>query len=255
MSPTDPAATGPAPAGPGDPRASPREVHLWRIPLDRPEEAVAGLGRVLDPEEARRAGRFRLERHRRRFVVGRGALRVILSRYLDAPPSRLAFRYGDFGKPALAGPEGAPPLQFNLAHSHELGLLAVTLDRRVGVDLERVRPMDRIDRLVGRRFSALERAAFAALPAAERLGAFFRAWTRKEAYLKATGLGLSFPLDRFDVSLGPSEPARLIRVDGRPEEAARWSLHDLAPGPDYLGALAVEGTGWRLRRLDFDAVP
>ncbi len=231
---------------PDELRISADEVHVWRIPLDRPAEVVARLGRTLDPEERRRADRFHSATHRAHFVVGRGSLRAILGRYLAADPAGLAFRYGPKGKPELAGSDPGFPLRFNLAHSHGLALLAVALGRPVGIDLERVRPMDDLGRIVARFFSAAERSAFFALPEDQRAEAFFRGWTRKEAYMKATGEGFAMPLDRFDVALAPGEPPGLLRVDGRPHESARWTFRDLVPGPEYRAALAVEGSGWSL---------
>jgi 4'-phosphopantetheinyl transferase len=220
------------------------EVHVWRIALDPPPSLAGRFEAVLSPDERARADRFRMARDRARFVVGRGWLRTILGRYLGAEPGRLAFRYGPQGKPALEGDDMA---RFNLAHSHDLALLAVAEGRELGIDLEQIRPMADAERIIERFFSMRERAAFLGLPGPDRPVAFFRGWTRKEAYLKAIGLGFSMPLDRFDVTLAPGEPARLLHVEGRPEEPGRWTLHDLDPGPGFLAALAVEGTGWRPR--------
>jgi len=228
----------------------PGEVHVWRIPLGPLGASARRLGRLLSPDERARADRFYAEGDRLRFAVGRGALRTILGRYLRLAPDRLAFRYGPRGKPALAGETGPSAPRFNLAHSHDLALLAVAGGREVGVDVEAVRPIPDADRLVARFFSAREGAEYADLPDAEKIGAFFRGWTRKEAYVKATGDGLSMPLDRFDVPLaaGPI----LLRVPDRPEEAARWSLRDLDPGAGFAAAVAVEGAGWSLRSFGFE---
>jgi 4'-phosphopantetheinyl transferase len=220
------------------------EVHVWRLALDLPPLKVEGLAHVLAPDEQERAGRFYQARDSKRFITGRGTLRTLLGRYLGVEPACLAFCYGPQGKPAL--PEERS-LRFNLAHSQDLALLAVTEGREVGIDLERVRPMADADQIITRFFSPHERAEFLALPEPERLVAFFRGWTRKEAYIKARGLGLAMPLDAFDVALAPGEPSRLLRVEGAPDEPGRWSFRDLEPGPGFLAALAVEGTGWRLR--------
>ncbi len=169
---------------------------------------------------------------------------MLLGRYLDAAPERLEFRYGPQGKPSL--PEDRS-LRFNLAHSHDLALLAVTEGREVGIDLEGLRPLADAEQIIARFFSPRERAEFLALPAPERLVAFFRGWTRKEAYIKARGLGFAMPLDAFDVALAPGVASRLLRVESSPDEPGRWSFRDLAPGPGFLAAMAVEGTGWRLR--------
>ena len=229
------------------PEAKPRttrrdEVHVWRIALDPPPPCVEGLGLHLTPEETARANRYLQPGDRERFIAGRGWLRSILGRYLGADPARLEIRYGPRGKPELAGDCS---ISFNLAHSRDLGLLAVTEGRQVGIDLEAVRPMPDAGPIATRFFSASERSTWLALPEADRNEAFFRCWTRKEAFLKATGMGLSMPLDQFDVTLGPGAPARLIAVREQPEEAGRWVLREIDVGPGFIAALAVEGAGWR----------
>src|SRR5262249_15269295 len=146
----------------------------------------------------------------------------------------------------------ATDLRFNLSHSHDLALLAVVRGRQVGIDVERLRMLDDAGRLVARFFSAWERDEFLALPQPERQAAFVGGWTRKEAYMKATGQGFSRPLEAFDVPLAPGVPPALLRVAGRPDEPARWTLSDLDPGPGFVAAVAVEGAGWRLRGFRFD---
>jgi 4'-phosphopantetheinyl transferase len=231
---------------PDDLAAARDEVHVWRLALDLPPLVIERYERVLSPDERGRAGRFYQARDRRRFLVGRGTLRMLLGRYLGAEPARLEFRYGPQGKPSLSEDRS---LRFNLAHSHDLALLAVTEGRELGIDLEQIRPLADAERIITRFFSMRERAEFLALPEPERLVAFFRGWTRKEAYIKARGLGLAMPLDAFDVTLAPGAPGGLLRVEGSPHEPGRWSFRDLAPGPGFLAAMAVEGTGWRLRCL------
>jgi len=228
---------------PADPAASPVAVDVWRIALDPGESAVDRLAATLTTDELARADRLRVPGGRGRFIAGRGALRAILGRYLGVPADRLAFRYGGRGKPALPG----TGLEFNLTHSGGLALLAVAGGRAVGVDIEEARPMPDADRLVERFFSPREVADYRALPAAERPAAFFRCWTRKEAYMKATGLGLGQPLDGFDVALAPGDLPRLLAVAGRPDEADRWSMVDLNPGPGYAAALMVEGAAGAIR--------
>jgi 4'-phosphopantetheinyl transferase len=202
--------------------------------------------RTLSPDEVERAERFRFERHRRRFVVGRGVLRALLGRYLGVEPARISFGYGARGKPHLSGALSGTGVRFNLAHSHEMALYVVTRGRDVGIDLEHVRPMPDAEDIGARFFSPHEHEILCALPPGQRLGAFFDCWTRKEAYIKATGDGLARPLDEFDVSLAPGEPARLLRVAEDPAEVDRWSLQALSPDAGYAAALVVEGRGWRL---------
>jgi len=221
-----------------------REAHVWRFPLDLPASALAGWERSLSDDERRRADRFRTPALRRRFVAGRGGLRAVLSAYLGCPPERVGFVYGRHGKPALAPGLTPGPFEFNLSHSGELALCAVSSVGVVGVDIEAVRPMEANGQnLVGRFFSPRERDDFFSLPEPERLAAFFRGWTRKEAFLKATGTGLATVLDSFDVPLDPAAPPAVLRVADDPGASARWSLFDLDPGPGYAAALAVETGG------------
>lgn len=239
-------------AVPDGPRVGVEDVHVWRIPLDLPRGAASRLRRLLSEDERERADRFRMELHRDHFTAGRGMLRQVLGGYLGVRPEALAFRKGTFGKPELAGAESQTPLRFNLTHSGGLALLAVTSGREVGVDIEQVRPMDDAERIITRFFSKKEQADFLSLPGDQRTAAFFRGWTRKEAYMKATGEGFALALDRFDVSIAPDEPARLLHVEGRPDEPERWSLADLAPGPGFQGAVVVEGSGWRITGFQLD---
>ena len=210
------------------------EVHVWRLALDQPENVVAEFRATLDSGELERAGRFHFEKHRRHFVVGRGGLRFVLARYLDFKPGRFRFSYGAYGKPALVS-EG---LRFNMSHSHGLALFAVALDRELGVDVEHVRADFATEDIARRFFSRAEVATFNALEKDEQVAAFFRCWTRKEAYIKAIGRGLSEPLDAFDVTLAPGEAAALLRAERG--DASRWAMFDIDAGDDYAGALAVE---------------
>jgi 4'-phosphopantetheinyl transferase len=221
------------------PRINPGHVHVWRFALDPPAVILQSLEHELTPEEVRRADRFRTEALRRRFVTGRACLRRILGHYLDREPGSLEFVYGPHGKPALADDGGRFGIEFNLAHSHGVALCAVTPDRAIGVDLEGHRALETAEQIIRRFFSPAECAAFLALTEAERPAAFFRAWARKEAFLKAVGTGLSTALESFDVSLGPHEPAALLRIGDDPSEPLRWWLGDLDAGPGFAAALVV----------------
>ena len=222
------------------------EVHVWQAGLDRPPAQVHTLLHTLSTDERARAERFHFRRDREHFIVARGLLRAILGRYLNREPGRLQFRYSPYGKPALAQDSGGTGLCFNVSHSHGLALYAVTRGREVGVDVEHIRPTPHLEQIAERFFSHREVSALLSLPQDLRAVAFFLCWTRKEAYIKAKGEGLSLPLDRFDVSLIPGEPAALLGTRGDPREAYRWSLRELTPAPGYAAALAVEGHGWRL---------
>ena len=222
------------------------EVHVWRADLDPSASCVERLQYILSADELQRAARFHFPQDRRRFTVARGVLRDILGRYLGVPPSALGFRYNAYGKPALADVADEEGLRFNISHSDEMALFAVTCGREVGVDIEHLRTAIACEDIAEHFFSARERAGLRALPAEVKHRAFFNCWTRKEAYIKAHGEGLSLPLDQFDVSLAPGEPAALLATRSDPREALRWSLRVLTPGPDYVAAVAVEGQGWNL---------
>jgi len=227
--------------------AAAEEVHAWRFRLDPPDDSVKRLEVTLADDERARAQRFYFERHRRRFIVGRGTLRAILGRYLHQKPESLRFGYGMHGKPAV---EGSGDLHFNLSHSAEAGLLGVARGREIGVDLEQVRPREHLDELAQRFFAPSEVTDLEAVEAAAREQAFFNCWTRKEAFLKAGGEGLARPLDQFSVTLRPGEPARLLAVAGDPEEAARWALRTLTPWPGFVACVARRDHGWILRCWD-----
>jgi medium-chain acyl-[acyl-carrier-protein] hydrolase len=227
---------------PADLRLAPDEVHVWRLALDRPADQVERLGRLLDASERERAERFRFPKDRNRYVVGRGLLRTVLGRYLRQAPEALRFTYAAQGKPLLAD----SPFQFNLAHSDNLALLAVAGRRAVGVDVERQRATMDILPIAERHFAPAELANLRVVLPNQRLAAFFTIWTRKEAYIKATGLGLQVALERFAILQTPGTHGLRLSLLDDPADAARWSLRDLAPGPEFVGALAVAGHGWRL---------
>jgi 4'-phosphopantetheinyl transferase len=225
------------------------EVHVWWAALDLTLKTSCRdrLWATLSADERTRAERFRFSEDRMRFVSARGILRILLGRYLDVEPQRLRFCYNEHGKPALAPEFDRSDLQFNVSHSDSVALYAVAWGRRVGVDVERIRTDVSIEAIAQRFFSPQERAALGALPAGLRREAFYSGWTRKEAFLKARGEGLSLPLDQFDVSLLPGEPAALLYVAGDQEETSRWSFLELTAPPGYAATLAVEGRDLTLR--------
>ncbi len=224
-----------------------QEVHVWCASLERDESSVQRLWPTLAVDERTTAQRFHLRKDRKSYIVARGLLRAILGCYLAVEPERLRFCYGPYGKPRLAGDGGGKTLCFNISHAQGLALYAITRHRRIGVDLEYIRP-NLVDEQIAERFFAPgEVAVLRTLPACVREQAFFACWTRKEAYIKAKGKGVSIPLDRFEVSLRPGEPAALLSTAWHRAEASRWSLHDLHPALGYAGALCVEGHGWQLR--------
>lgn len=225
----------------------PDEVHVWRAALDLDAAQIQNLRALLSQDESQRADQFRFPLHRHRFIAARGRLRTVLARYLNTAPQQLQFSYGPHGKPALAAAAAATGLRFNLAHSAGLALFAVAQNREVGVDLESLGRDRAAAEIAERFFSPHETAALRALPEAARRRAFYDCWARKEAYLKARGLGLALPLDQFAVSLAPGEPARLLASAEGPAETSRWQLRELPAGEGFAAALAAEGSDWRLR--------
>jgi len=220
-------------------------VHVWRLSLDVPPATLESLWQILSADEQARANRYRFARDRQWFIARRGRLRHLLARYLGLAPVGLQFSYSPYGKPALQL-ESAGQLCFNLSHSQGLALFAFARQVNIGVDLEHLRADFNHMELAEHFFSAKERAELSTVPLAMRSRAFFLCWTRKEAFIKAHGEGLSLPLDRFDVSLRPGEPARLVATRAGLEAPDQWSLFNLEPEPDYLAALAVQGQGCEL---------
>jgi 4'-phosphopantetheinyl transferase len=236
---------------PSDLALSSADVHLWHTSLEQPAGLVHDLARLLSSNEQTRAARFHFERDRRRFIVSHGVLRIIVGRYLGTGPAQLRFRYESHGKPYLSTEFNQRGFRFNQAHSNELTVYAFTLGHELGIDVECIRSLPDAEQIAAQFFSAQENIALHALPADQRLEAFFNCWTRKEAYIKAIGDGLSHPLDQFQVSLSSDEPARLLDVRGSSEEAARWTMASWAPAPGYVAALVVEGSGYHLECRQF----
>jgi 4'-phosphopantetheinyl transferase len=233
----------------------PGEIHVWSIRLDPPAPEVERLGRFLAADEWERANRFRFDKHRRQYVVGRGALRSLLAGYLGGPPKMtpeaIRFRYGPRGKPFLEAPLDAGGLEFNLSNSDELALAAFVTGREIGVDVEFRRPMPDCEQISERFFSESERKVLREMPGPVKEETFFNCWTRKEAYLKAVGEGLAAPLDSFDVTLAPGDPPRMLTLEGDVARAARWFFHHLVPAEQYLGAVAIEGETWEVKTWSF----
>jgi 4'-phosphopantetheinyl transferase len=211
------------------------EVHVWLLRLDLPPRNLAELRHILNDQERQRAARFHFEGDSHRFIAAHGQLRILLGRYLAREPGTVAFQESRSGKPCLGGDPGR--LRFNLSHSGERALLAVALGREIGVDIERIDREVCLHEIAQRFFSPAEQCSLLACPKEEQREAFFRCWTRKEAFVKAHGEGLSFGLDQFSVSLNPAA-ALLLEIGGDTDEAARWQLHHLEPAPGYVGAVA-----------------
>lgn len=224
------------------------EVHVWSAHLDQPSSVVARMLRNLSLEERMRAQRFHLLQDRDRYIITHGILRAILAQYMNIEPVDLPLHALPNGKPVLAPGLSGDQLQFNLTHSHELVIYAVSRGRQLGIDVEctRAHPLD--EEIAERFFSPHEVAALRALPQSRRREAFFACWTRKEAYIKARGAGLHMPLSQFTVVVASDQPAALLQDEADPQAVSRWSLQSLDVGPGYAAALAVEGHRWQLRR-------
>ncbi|HEX8213441.1 MAG TPA: 4'-phosphopantetheinyl transferase superfamily protein [Longimicrobium sp.] len=230
----------------------PHDVHVWRVRLDLTPHLLSKLSAALDADEQARAARFRFDIHRTRFTAGRAILRHLLARYLEIRPDEMVFRYSAHGKPSLDGSAADSGLRFNFSNAGGMGLAAFALGREVGVDLEELVRVADFASIAERFFSPAENEALLALPPKSRDAAFFTCWTRKEAYIKAVGEGLSIPLDSFDVTLAPGDPPRLLATRGEPGGELRWSLHELHPGPGFVGALAVEAPAPAVHWFDWE---
>ena len=240
--------------GPKNPVLDAGALHAWCASLNPPPSVVSAYYEILSPDERERADRFYFEHDRRHFTVARGSLRKLLGLYLQMDPSDIEFYYGEKGKPSLAWRiasenKRAFDLYFNISHSGGLGLFGFFYGTEIGVDIEKYKEMRDAESIATHYFCKDEVAVFLSLPESQRDEGFFNCWSRKEAYIKATGDGLSMPLDRFEVSLFPGEPARFISVDGDTEEAKNWFLRELEPAPGYAAAVCMRGPEPRLEKF------
>jgi len=209
------------------------EVHVWAWPLEAVAEDLSAHIEILDPVELQRMDRFHFARDRERYAVAHANLRRILGGYLHQPAEKISFHANRFGKPELAGE--ASSLNFSLSHSRSIAVLAVAHGLPVGVDVEDVRPIE--PEVAATNFSAGELSDLSQLTGDAWLGGFYRCWTRKEAILKAEGVGLHRALDSFDVGLLPGAPAELLGT--RVRFLYPWKLYDASPAPGTIGALAT----------------
>jgi len=208
--------------------------------LDVGPDAVRAAAELLSDGERQRATRFAFDRDRCRFVVARSRLRQLLGERLEVGPDALELAYGVRGKPALAGRFADSELRFNLSHCDDVAVYALSYGREVGIDVEAVRVVPDADAIAACMFSRAENEVYRALDARDKPVGFFNCWTRKEAFIKALGDGLSHPLDRFDVSLAPGDPPRILRVASTTGDACGWTLHAFPPGPGLIGAVVVQ---------------
>jgi 4'-phosphopantetheinyl transferase len=222
-------------------------VHVWKIALDASHHTLETLRTTLDPSELHRASRFRFRADERRFIIGRSALRIILSRYVGMAPNKITFLYNSYGKPELPEHPNTHAIHFNISHSGELALIGICHKRRVGIDVERLDRAVRIQAIADRYFSPEESKAIRSLPPEQQRLAFFRCWTAKEAYLKALGVGLYGSLNnnlRTSICHGNTAPISRF-VNGNPEHGS-WTLKPLDVEKNYVATLALEGDDGQL---------
>ena len=219
------------------------DVHIWRINLNSDELQLQSFRETLSSDEIARAERFYFPEHRQRFMAGRGTLRAILGQYLDIAPKQVEFEYQPRGKPLLAAKFADQGLLFNLSHSQDLALLGISYQHQIGVDLEYIRTMSDLEGLAKRFFSAREYEYLRLLSPAQQQQIFFRYWTCKEAYLKATGDGL-VQLEEIEIDLTPNQPSKLL-VSGD------WSLRELTPANNFAAAVVVAGSNIHLHFWEY----
>lgn len=216
------------------------DVHVWRASLEMTSIQIEMLQRSLAVDELRRAERFHFSNDKNNFIVARGLLRTILGKYLNMNPGNIRLCYGPYGKPELAAAFGMESLRFNVSHSRGLVLYGVTLEGKIGIDLEYIRSDIAVDDIAGQFFSPGERALLKTLSGDVRKKIFFMLWTRREAWLKARGTGLA------------GDAGDMLKMDGGVREDVSWSLNDLDMGQEYAAALAVEGRNHRVLCRQWD---
>jgi 4'-phosphopantetheinyl transferase len=230
---------------PSSPAFPIERVDIWRVCLDKPPKAGCEAS-ILSPDEIARAGRFHFEKDQIHFTRCRCALRRILADYLVIAAGEIRFEYLTNGKPQLAADQNPLALEFNVSHSANIALIAVSSEHRLGIDVEKIRGDVDVDALAARFFSLRERAGLRELPDHLRVSGFFACWTRKEAFLKATGDGLSFPLADFSVTTHPDRAPELEDISGYTEGGKHWSLSDLHVIDGYRAAVALDSSHFKL---------
>jgi 4'-phosphopantetheinyl transferase len=214
------------------------DIYVWDVNLDRPEREVEGFRPLLSKDERERASRLRAPGLERRFIVCRATLRLLLARELSRRPDQLECTYSAAGKPDLKD-HAAHGLYFNLTHSSESAKIAVSRVGPLGIDLEHIRPDFATMPIAERFFSPAEQRALRQSPESDKAAAFFRCWTRKEAFVKAVGTGIGYPLDAFDVAIEPNSQDALLAVRVQSEAAQPWSIRDIPAKPGFAAAIAI----------------
>jgi 4'-phosphopantetheinyl transferase len=230
---------------PDDLKINSSDIHLWRRKLESPDQEIQTLFNILNEEEKIKAKRFVFEKHQRRFIVARSTLKIILSNYLKIAPNQIGLKYSSRGKPTLIKDINPDKLEFNVSHSEELAIYGITRDRLIGVDVEYNRAMGDAEQLAKRFFCPQEYEIIRSLNSPEKEQTFFQLWTAKEAYLKATGEGISGGLDQIVVSLETINPFLALPNSGKP--LTDWTLFTLTPQTEYLASVVVQGNHCALK--------
>jgi 4'-phosphopantetheinyl transferase len=217
------------------------QVHVWTASV-KLAAGLSDLASVINSAEQTQARKFRFEQHRVRYIFSQATLRRILSRYLHVRPQEIVFDFNEFGKPFLPKSSEKAALRFNMSHSEGLVVVAVAMNRHIGVDVERIRAIDDINAIARDYFAMQERTLLESAPPGRKEEAFYMCWTRKEAYIKAVGMGLSIPLNSFDASIPEGMPGRRLQATESSLGVEQWWLSDLTMPDRYVGALAIEGT-------------
>ncbi len=230
------------------PELEPHDIHLWYLALDAPLD-LAAVRDCLSDDEQRRADRFIFEQHRRRFALGRMYLRQVLGSYLGIEPASVVFEYSGLGKPRIRGSDAGRGLCFNFSNSHERALLGIARNVELGVDIEWLRSIQSMEGMAERFFADAETREILSLPEPQRTESFFCCWTRKEAFLKAIGKGLTFPLRDVVVDVHRRHPVQIQNINDSAQNAAEWSLESLTVEPEYVAAVACRRLHNDLKRF------
>ena len=224
-----------------------KDVHIWQAVLDLPSIRVQELKENLSIDERIKSEHFRFERDRSQFIAAHGILRRILGCYLGVEPGAIRFCYEKRGKPRLQNAFAKTGIRFNLSHSKGLALYVFTRGHEAGIDIEFIREMSEMEQIAEQFFSVRDRVFLGALPRSEKMEAFFKLWTQKEAFVKATGAGLSNPSDTSDVSVAPGKLLELLRIFGTTQEGPKWSMWEVMPDEEFASAVVVEGESWEVQ--------
>jgi 4'-phosphopantetheinyl transferase len=227
---------------------SPTDIHVWKANLDISLSFQNNLWETLSEEEKSRANRLLFPHLRVRYIAARGILRRLLAQYLLIPATDIQFKYGKQGKPFLIN---FPDFKFNLSHTGDLAVFAFATDMTLGIDIELINPKIDMKVIAPNFFSKNEVTALFKLPSKERPLAFFNCWTRKEAFIKAKGGGLSIPLDQFEVTLLPEDTPKILTIDWAPEEVINWSIFSFEVGENFVGALMTDGNASQVSYYNF----